>query len=127
MCYCAYSFYTEINSKHYLRKINYHFNNNYDFNDYEDNLIKTENKLMNEIYRIMTNSDSDSDSYEFNINCYPFLNNHTCEEYIELHYNMTLKQQESNIINYMMYTFNNITIIKKDEYNTCCNTYQLYW
>ena len=53
--------------------------------------------------------------------------NSICDEYMELKFNMTLNEQENQIIEFMYYYFNRIKIIKKNNESSCCNTYQLYW
>jgi len=112
-------FYQSNRSNQYLQKINYE-------SDYVDEFNKIKNKISIEIYNTITKSDNDIFEYEFQINCYKFLDNILCNEYIQLKYNMTLNEFENQIIEYMYYFFKDITIIKKQQYN-CCNTYQLYW
>ena len=117
-------FYQPNTSKQYLRKTN----NLYDIhNDYEDEFNKVKNKIAIDIYNTISKADNDTFEYKFQINCIQYYDNFLCEEYIQLKYNMTLKQYEDEIIEHMHYFFNNITIIIKNNDNKCCNTYQLYW
>ena len=94
--------------------------------DYEDELIKVENKIAQDIHKIITNVD-DKFEHEFNINCYPF-SNYTCNEFMKMKYNLTITEQETNVINFMYYIFKNITITKKQNTtDNCCNSYLLEW
>ncbi len=107
----------------YLRQINddyiYHSN-------YEDEFNKVKNKIISDTYQMLSKSDKDIFEHEFQINCFPFLDNTLCDEYMQIKYNMTLNEHENQIIEYMCYYFNNIKVIKKNN-SDCCNTYQLYW
>ena len=96
--------------------------------DYEDELIKAEIAVANNIHTIIMNNDyNNSIKYEININCYHF-NNNTCNEFMLMKYNLTMEEQEIYIINYMRYIFDNITIVKKENITTnCCNVYLLSW
>ena len=142
ICYYVYNIYSNNENKNsYLRKLNQYTHddilihepkklfeyelNNYNTYDYDDELIKVENKLANDLYIKMTTSDN-TNNYNFNINCFRFFNNITCNEYFILKFNMTLEDQEINVINFMHYIFNNITI-NKNKTEICCNTYQLIW
>lgn len=96
--------------------------------DYEDELIKAEIAVANNIHTIIMNNDYDNEiKHEISINCYHF-NNNTCNEFMLMKYNLTMEEQEIYIINYMRYIFDNITIVKKDNITSnCCNVYLLSW
>ncbi len=98
-------------------------------NNYEDELNKLYNMVLTDIIDKLMYNDYEYMEYEFNILCIEYYNGYICNEYNTMKYNMTLKQIESNVINYLYYIFNNISISKKDteNENECCNTYVLTW
>jgi len=120
-------FYNFSKTKEYLRKVE-SLPEPIFINDYEDELIKLSNDVSQEIFDNFINSYGDTFEYEFNINCIEYYDNNLCDEYIRLKYNMSLEQLEDNVVNYMYYIFNNISIYKEYQNNDiCCNTYKLIW
>jgi len=94
--------------------------------DYNDELIKVENQITTEIYNVISTVD-DKNYHEFYINCLPYLNNETCDEYMHIKYNMSLNEQEFYVVDFMYDIFNkNITIMQTDT-DICCNLYMVYW
>ena len=92
-----------------------------------DELNKLYNMVLTDIIDKLMYNDYEFIEYEFNILCIEYYNDYICNEYNTIKYNMSLKQIESNVINYLHYIFNNISIYKKKTDVPCCNIYVLTW
>ena len=96
-------------------------------NNYEDELNKLNNMVLIDIIDKLMYNDYEFMEYEFNILCIEYYNDNICNEYNAIKYNMSIKDIEKNVINYLYYIFNNISISKKETDNECCNIYVLTW
>ena len=89
--------------------------------------MQYENVLVKFTDRNNTHIEGELLEYDFNILCVEYYNDYICNEYNILKYNMSLKQIENSVINYLYYIFNNISISKKETDLPCCNIYTLTW
>lgn len=96
-------------------------------NNYDDELIKLSNVVYNDILESFIDTENNVSEYEFNILCIEDYDNYLCDEYTMIKYNMIIDNIEQNIINFLYYVFNNISIYKNDNNKSCCNLYRITW
>jgi hypothetical protein len=125
--YLIKSLYKCTQNDRYLRTVNIEPTPQF-INNYDDELIKLSTVVYNDILHNFIDANDDILEYEFNILCIEYYDNFLCDEYTMLKYNIRLEQVEQNIINFLYYVFNSISIFKYNKNDkSCCNLYKITW